>query len=605
MIRRTNHPGGVALALLAFLVPAPPCLAGTAAANTSAANRQGPLIESVSRVTSVTVFRNRARVTRTVSIELPAGEHKVVFRGLPSVFDPDTARVGGRGRSGITIRSLELRPEPIEAKPSPEAERTWKEIEMLEHDRALLQERLVSIDFLCDLLTQFRGTLATGSSGAAPTGSATSSPTAVPVGQNRVDLTLWAEGYRFLSEKLDAIAAEKRQGVETIATMGHDIDLRRATLLPPPPARRGPTFTAEVIVTAEQAGSATIALTYLSADASWSPIYDARLLPAEGRLSLAAFGQIRQETGEDWSGVDITLSSTRPLAALDLPRLTSLYIRGPQRASGGFVRIAPSSEMIDGLSILGRNYQDVLTLAPGVTDTDGDSNPNIHGARDVEVIASLASAEPETRPAGVVYRLPGRLDIPSDGQPHRHLIVERDLPATIEYRSAPALDHSVYVVARATLPADLTLLPGPVQHFMEKELVGRSNLPAAPPSSPLELGFGPEERIVVERREEEKRAPRGGGDIDLRLRFATTFRNQTGRAVTVLLTERLPISEDAAIRVALDERDTTEGRSQDDKTRGVFRWTLAIPPAQSRDLVFAYSVRSPRGQALEIASARP
>ncbi len=45
-----------------------------------------------------------------------------------------------------------------------------------------------------------------------------------------------------------------------------------------------------------------------------------------------------------------------------------------------------SSEFIDSLPILGRNYQDVLALAPGVTDTDGDGNPNIHGARDTDVI---------------------------------------------------------------------------------------------------------------------------------------------------------------------------------------------------------------------------
>ena len=45
-----------------------------------------------------------------------------------------------------------------------------------------------------------------------------------------------------------------------------------------------------------------------------------------------------------------------------------------------------SSEFIDALPILGRNYQDVLTLAPGVTDVDGDGNPTIHGSRDVDVV---------------------------------------------------------------------------------------------------------------------------------------------------------------------------------------------------------------------------
>jgi hypothetical protein len=44
-----------------------------------------------------------------------------------------------------------------------------------------------------------------------------------------------------------------------------------------------------------------------------------------------------------------------------------------------------SSEFIDNLPILGRNYQEVLSLSPGVSDVDGDGNPNIHGARDTDV----------------------------------------------------------------------------------------------------------------------------------------------------------------------------------------------------------------------------
>ena len=45
-----------------------------------------------------------------------------------------------------------------------------------------------------------------------------------------------------------------------------------------------------------------------------------------------------------------------------------------------------SSEFISGLPVLGRDYQDVLSLAPGVTDVDGTGNPNIHGARDTDMI---------------------------------------------------------------------------------------------------------------------------------------------------------------------------------------------------------------------------
>ena len=62
-----------------------------------------------------------------------------------------------------------------------------------------------------------------------------------------------------------------------------------------------------------------------------------------------------------------------------------------------------SSEFIDQLPILGRNYQDVLTLAPGVTDVDGDGNPNIHGARDTDVntlVDGVSTVDPVTGQVG-------------------------------------------------------------------------------------------------------------------------------------------------------------------------------------------------------------
>ncbi len=41
-------------------------------------------------------------------------------------------------------------------------------------------------------------------------------------------------------------------------------------------------------------------------------------------------------------------------------------------------------EFIESLPILGRSYTDLLTLAPGVTDTDRDGKPNVYGAREVD-----------------------------------------------------------------------------------------------------------------------------------------------------------------------------------------------------------------------------
>ena len=56
-----------------------------------------------------------------------------------------------------------------------------------------------------------------------------------------------------------------------------------------------------------------------------------------------------------------------------------------------------SDEFFADLPTLGREYQSVLTLAPGVQDEDGDGNPNIHSARDRDfkmAVDGVSNADP-------------------------------------------------------------------------------------------------------------------------------------------------------------------------------------------------------------------
>ncbi len=56
-----------------------------------------------------------------------------------------------------------------------------------------------------------------------------------------------------------------------------------------------------------------------------------------------------------------------------------------------------SDEFIEDLPVPGRFYQNVLTLAPGVQDSDGDGNPNVHGARDRDFKATVSGIATSTR----------------------------------------------------------------------------------------------------------------------------------------------------------------------------------------------------------------
>jgi len=58
-----------------------------------------------------------------------------------------------------------------------------------------------------------------------------------------------------------------------------------------------------------------------------------------------------------------------------------------------------SDAFISDLPVPGRFYQNVLTLAPGVQDADGDGNPNVHGSRDRDFkaeVSGISNVDPLT-----------------------------------------------------------------------------------------------------------------------------------------------------------------------------------------------------------------
>ncbi len=58
-----------------------------------------------------------------------------------------------------------------------------------------------------------------------------------------------------------------------------------------------------------------------------------------------------------------------------------------------------SAEFIDGLPVAGNFYQNVLALAPGVQDPDGDGNPNVNGSRERDFkaqVGGISNVDPLT-----------------------------------------------------------------------------------------------------------------------------------------------------------------------------------------------------------------
>jgi len=278
-----------------------------------------------------------------------------------------------------------------------------------------------------------------------------------------------------------------------------------------------------------------------------------------------------------------------------------IFFASPAAADDGFVTI------VDGVSTptLGRNYQDVLTLAPGVSDVDGDGNPSIHGSRDTDVIKpgdekkgrpiQVLAASADRREVAVTFLLPGRMDIPSDGQAHKHLIATREMDAKIEHRAVPRIVPAVFLVATVTLPGEVPLLAGKVQHFVGGDLVGTSIMPERAAGEEFTLSFGPDDRVKAERKQIQKRVERHGKDDEVAYRFVTTVENHLGRDGVIEVKDRIPVSDDERIEIALDDETTTAGAAIDPNEPGILTWKVPVPKDAKREIDLVYRVRAPRG----------
>jgi hypothetical protein len=102
-------------------------------------------------------------------------------------------------------------------------------------------------------------------------------------------------------------------------------------------------------------------------------------------------------------GVMVSIGKTMKLAVQLTPELVE---RVRVEARSDVVQLEETSqsmkfsdEFIQDLPVPGRFYQNVLTLAPGVQDADGDGNPNVHGARDRDfkaVVSGISNVDPLT-----------------------------------------------------------------------------------------------------------------------------------------------------------------------------------------------------------------
>jgi hypothetical protein len=85
-------------------------------------------------ITAVTVYPGQAKITRVAELELPAGEHELVVKGLPMSVIDQSIRGSARGTEGITFLGLKYRTEHHLTAPQENVSKLRSQISTAEHN---------------------------------------------------------------------------------------------------------------------------------------------------------------------------------------------------------------------------------------------------------------------------------------------------------------------------------------------------------------------------------------------------------------------------------------------------------------------------------------
>ena len=517
-----------------------------------------------STITTATVYLDRAVVTRTAALELPAGEHQLRFANLPASLLDDSLQVSGRGTAGATILDVSATPQWLDAVANDRMRALETEIETLRKQLRVLDDRSTSLDQQQSLLVRI---------GHAATTLSADGDAAPP---SRPATTEWQQLLDFYGAGFDKLAAERQALDPQRDELKRKLDAAVAQLNESRPPTGRMVKNVVVRVDVANAGKLDLALAYTLPEAAWSPAYDARFSTTDRTLALGYFGVVRQSSGEDWQDVELTLSIARPSLGGAAPELLPWNVA--QQREPAFERLQMMEERAKGERLMAPR-----SASRALTD---EMEPEIETGQQSATVDTLATS--------ATFRIPLRTDIPSDNAPHKIGIATVPLKAGLAYHATLKLLPAAFLSAAVQNSSDYPLLAGKLAIFLDGTFVTNGSLKTVMPGEKFDLALGADEGLRVER----KLVGRFTEDLGLvskqiRVTYDVkiTVTNNRRTAETITVKDQLPLSQHEKIAVLQLAPDP---KTLKPDTQGVLAWTFELEPGEKRDLPLKFSVTYPR-----------
>jgi uncharacterized protein (TIGR02231 family) len=513
-----------------------------------------------SSISAVTVYLDRASVTRQAALTLQPGTYALVFANLPVMVIDNSVRVSGEA-ARAKILDVQIETSQLDTIPEERFRELTAQLTLLRDQQQELVDRSGTVAAERDFVLQIKAQ--------------SSDNISKDLKVQRPTVEDWQKIILFLDQNLTKFSDELRRLAKERSLLQEKIDAIQRQLDGIGPRRSRAVKNIVVQLEVAKPGEVRLSSSYVLTGAQWYPQYDVRIATESKSVELRYAGMVRQFTGEDWSNVSLSLSTARPDIGGVKPDLSPWFLsvfEGPRILKG-----ARMQKMDAGPE----------SVRPMNTALDAAAAPI--EMPDAEVLSQATSA---------LFRIKAPATIPSDNTPHRVTVAIASLEAALSHSSVPKLAPYVYAKAAVKNITEFPFLPGAMNVYADDDFITTSAMKAVSPGESFDAYLGVDPMIKAERRLVNKTTESVGTftkSVRITYEFSYTLVNTRATNQTVLVQDQVPLSQNE--KITITQLEPTEKEVKPDE-QGQLSWTFAMAPAEKKTWKLKFSIEYPQGTAV-------
>jgi uncharacterized protein (TIGR02231 family) len=537
-----------------------------------------------SKVARVTVYSDRARVTRQATAAVTAEPVVYAFRNLPGWVDDGSVQVAASGGQIVDVR--------VDRRFLARAtDASWRKIEAeqkaLAGRLAALHDELAVLDAQKQQIESIK---------AFSLAKITQDTTI-----GNISVKSYGDVLDFISASLRATARSRRAVQDQLDELTPDYEASQRRVDDAKNLMKLEETTVLVTLQAPTAGQATVELTYMLPGVTWEPMHELRATTTDAKtVEVVSYAALTQTSGEDWGGAELSFSTQSTTQSVRIPELEALTLGDTQTAT----RILTSQ--VSSFTRAQTAFQGQSQLWNSVHQGSSDERERenfehtyqsnleflqVVQGRTVSIFESL-----EKRGTTAHFKAQPAQSVRGDGHPVRLLIGRSVLGSTQQTVAAPEQSLNAAHTLAMTNATGQPLLPGKVALYQDGTFLGVTDIAFIANGEKFALFLSVADHLKLSRQLDRKQSTLVRKTRNqMQVMFIVTVENLAAEATTFTLADRVPVSENKEIKV--DKISVTPGVKPD--SQGLLHWDLTLKPGEKREFRIGYQVEYPAELVIE------